>query len=762
MKQSSVIALIVFALLSFLSVAAAQEEARAVWQVTNFDLNVSVRQAERDLNTLAILKARNVGNASATTFTFRLNPKATVRTVEVNGANAVFRTVTETRGNLQRVTATLGGPATPGANITVNITYAFPVEINSGFAAISPIATQFLPDSFWYPSPNTPYTVRGADTAPFRLAVNLPNFVSSGVEKENAGSKVFEQGLNGQPFFVQGDWDQVEGTGENKSITAFVPKGAGQDERKQAELLIGLAAQARAYFEGLFGPAQAVPIRLVAARRGAGFSDGGTVLIESAAFRRAKIDSNTARQISEAMARIWVGGQTALRGEGSGVLREGLVRFLATLFIEKQFGRDAAGAENLRERLAYGPIARKDGPLALTTPLDDTYYNSAPNKGSMIWRLVDRRMGRDAFIGSTRSVLQAGKENGMWLTVLRKDLAAKGGDQIKALLNQQLDNVTDTDLMIGLPQQRGGEWVSALRNDGSADVNVTAIATTDRGEQLSVDVQVPAGNFSEAVFKTSNKIVRTEVDPEKFYPQTDYNNDVVPRARPIAESLVEATRLLGAQEFAKSEAIARDLLTIAPHLQEARFTLARSLLAQNKTEEAEKLFRATLDEVLPTPSALAWGAIGLGEIHLKRGQNAEAAKRFGEAVRADAEYSTSLLARASRISAEATSAPPIDESARTFIKQLDQAIVTGKKVELEARIISGELVRFIGGIIGSQPEIWNTRVLRTEPLDSNLMAVDVSINAKQLGQERSGTAVLILARNGGGWKLAGIELFEVR
>ncbi len=107
-------------------------------------------------------------------------------------------------------------------------------------------------------------------------------------------------------------------------------------------------------------------------------------------------------------------------------------------------------------------------------------------------------------------------------------------------------------------------------------------------------------------------------------------------------------------------------------------------------------------------------------------------------------------------------APPVDESVRAFVKQLDQAITSGKTVDLESRIVPGELVRFIGGIVGSQPEIWQTTVLRTEPLDSNLMAVDVSINAKELGQQQSGTAVLILSRVGGGWKLTGIELFEVR
>jgi hypothetical protein len=93
---------------------------------------------------------------------------------------------------------------------------------------------------------------------------------------------------------------------------------------------------------------------------------------------------------------------------------------------------------------------------------------------------------------------------------------------------------------------------------------------------------------------------------------------------------------------------------------------------------------------------------------------------------------------------------------------LDQAITSGKQAELEARIVSGELVRFIGGVVGTQPEIWQTRVLRTEQLDVNTVAADVSLDTKELGRQQSGTAVLILSKVGGNWKLFGIDLFEVR
>jgi tetratricopeptide (TPR) repeat protein len=363
-----------------------------------------------------------------------------------------------------------------------------------------------------------------------------------------------------------------------------------------------------------------------------------------------------------------------------------------------------------------------------------------------------------------RDLLQAGKGNsaGITLAALRNALAARGGERVKTLLEQQLDQVTDLDLMIGLPQQRGAESVAALRNLGATDAFTTVKATTVSGEQLSVEVTVPGRNFGEAVFKTAAKIVRVEIDPEKLYPQLDYANDTTPRSRDPQEAFGEATRQIGAQDYAKAEAIAREILDTAPNMQEARIVLARALLGQNKIDEAEKLFRAAIEETLPTPASLAWGNIGLGEISLRKNQPAEAAKRFNDAVRADNEYGSSLAARAGRIKAEtAANTLQVDGAVKTFVAQLDQAIISGKKTELDARVVPGELVRFVGGVIGTQPEIWQTRVLRTEQLDANLVAADVSLNTKELGKERAGTAVLILSRAGGGWKLLGIDLFEV-
>src|SRR3989441_2789512 len=695
MNRILAVTLTTLALFQLSSTVLAQEEARAAWEITNFDINANIQQAERALSAVAILSATNVGRGTGSSFTFRINSKASIKAVTIGGANANFRTVPESYGNIQRVTVPLPSFFAPNASVVLNVSYSLPVESNAGLAAIAPLGSQFLPLSHWYPAPNTAFTARGADTAPFHLVVNGANVISSGVERTGsvgpAGSSVYEQTLNAQPFFVQGDWDKIEGSGESRTITAFIARGATPEEKKQADAIIAMAANARSYYTGLLGPAPDLPIRLVSTRRGAGFNDAGTMLIEPGAFRRTKMDSATTLLIAEAISRLWLGGQTAVRGEGGGLLREGLARFLATLFIEKQFGQAAAEEERLRERLAYSAVAKRDAPLARVTPLDATYFNSVPNKGAMVWRLIDRTVGHDAFISTLRGLLQSGKgSSGINLFAFRSALVERGGDRLKMLLDQQLDQITELDLMVGLPQQRGSELGSALRNLGSTDAVTTVKATTASGEQVAVDVVVPAHNFGEAVFKTPARITRVEIDPEKLYPQLDYSNDSSPPGRDLQEALSEAARQFGAQDYVKAESIARELLVIAPNLQEARIILARALLGQNRIDEAEKLFRSALDGPLPTPATLAWANIGLGEISLKKGLPAEAAKQFNDAVRADAEYASSLAARAARIRSEtAANILQVGGAARTFVTKLDQAITSGKKVELESRIVSG-------------------------------------------------------------------------
>ncbi|HEV2801322.1 MAG TPA: tetratricopeptide repeat protein [Pyrinomonadaceae bacterium] len=748
--------------------ARAQDEARPVWQVTRFDVTATLpaqSATDRSLAGRAVLSARNVGTGAGRSLTLRINSAAEIKSATVGDATVQYFARDEARTGLKQVSLALTSPVPPGSSINAALDYRLPIASNTGLAAISPEGAQFLPLSGWYPTPNSQYATRGADTAPVRLTVNAPGgdtVLSSGT----AAGATYEQKLSSQPFFLTGKWDTIEGANDARGISAYLPRGATADERKRAEALVALAASARNFYTGLFGALPETPIRLVSVTRGAGFDVGGTILLDTAVFRRAKVDALTAQLVGEAFARLWFGGATPVRGEGSGVVREGLARYLATLFLEKEFGREAADGERQRQRIAYTAVARRDAPLSITTPLEPTYYLSVANKGAMIWRLADRSLGREAFLTLLREQLQKNREGELTLAILRAAFNAAGGATLKTALDAGLDQPTEIDLLIGLPQQRAGEWVSALRNTGAIETNVSAVAVTDTGERVTAQAVIPPRDFADVRFKTPARIVRVEVDPDKLYPQLDYANDTAPRAAALEDSLEDATRLLAAGQHAQSETIAREMLTRAPIMQEARILLARALLEQNKLPDAEREFRAALDERLPLAATLAWANIGLGEISLRRNQAAEAARYFTEAVRAEGGYPPTLAARAARLKAEAatgTSAPAIDESVRAFVTQFDQTVRSGRKVELESLIMSGELGAFAKGIVGSQPEQWQTKLLRTEALGSDRFAADVQITAKTLGgREQSGTAVLVFARSGNALRLVDVPIFEVR
>ena len=224
-------------LLSVLSLPAigrAQDESRAAWQGTNFEITVGIAEAERALKGRASVSVRNVGGTAGTTLSLRINPKAEIKSVTIGSATATYQSRPETRGNSQRVTITLQSAVPPNQSVTATVEYRLPVGDNAGSAAISPVGSQFLPQSMWYPMANNAFALRGADYAPFRLTVTGGGALSSGVEKSAGGASVFEQTLNAQPFLLIGSWDRVE-VATAKGISAYLPKGASADEQKQAQ-----------------------------------------------------------------------------------------------------------------------------------------------------------------------------------------------------------------------------------------------------------------------------------------------------------------------------------------------------------------------------------------------------------------------------------------------------------------------------------------------------------------------------------------------
>lgn len=744
------VVIVVSILLSAL-VAYAQDDTRvsATWQVVRYDIAATLPQsdADRSLSVKAKLDLKNVSARPASTLTLRISPAAEISALTVNGTPADFTKGEEKIGTgaLQRIAVRMSA-VQPGGNAAATIDYKINVKDNSGLNAISPVGSQFLPLSFWYPTPNSWYFARGADYAPFRIQVSAPGqtVVSSG--SETAGA--FEHKFAGQPFFVTGSWDTVNASG----VAVLLPKGAGADEQKVAAELAAFTSEARTYFANSLGPAPDSPARLVAVRRAGGYAGGGTILLDESVFRRGRLDSQNAMMLAESVAKMWLGDSITLTGDGSGVIREGLTKYLATQFLETKFGKDVAAVERQRQRVAYAAVSRRDAPLTVVGPLDDYYYPEVANKGTMVWRVLARRVGNEEFSKAVRAAIQDGS---VTLAELRAQFPTE-----KETLDHLLDQVTETNLLAGLPQVAGSETRVALRNTGPVDVTVTVAALTANGEVVSAPTTIRAKSFGEMSFKAANRITRVEIDPEKLYPQTDYSDDIAPREGTDNDVYLTVKRSFDKQEWANAEKAARAALRDLPRFDDVRVLLGRALLAQNRTADAEREFRAVLDEKLPSPRSIAWANVGLADAAIRNNQAAQAMRFVSAAIAADAEYGASLAARLLRARANASAAA--DDSVRAFFAAFDRAAVSNRKAELEILAVPGEASRFVSGIPGQAVE-WKTDVRFVDKIDANNVWVETSLAIRLLNKEpESGTAVFRLTRSGSGWKLSGVEIFEVR
>ena len=304
----------------------------------------------------------------------------------------------------------------------------------------------------------------------------------------------------------------------------------------------------------MLGTAPDAPLRIVAAKRGAaGFSGGGTIFVEDSMLRRQKIDSQTAMTIAEAVAKIWLGNAVLINGEGYGVIREGLPRFIATQFIEQKYGKDIADIERLRQRTAYSAVAKRDSPLNIVSPIDDYYFASTANKGAMIWRVLAKKVGQNEFFETIRSGIE---DKVLHLFELRAGFLSQ-----KEFLDYSLrsDNRYQFDDRSAAGERRRNKSRFAKYRLDRSKCRDHRHHRQRRENYLPMSILKPK-SFGEVSFKTPNKIVRVEIDNEKLYPQTDYTDDVAPREFTDSDLLLVVKRDFDKQDFANAEKNARAIL----------------------------------------------------------------------------------------------------------------------------------------------------------------------------------------------------------
>ena len=776
-------------------------------EVDRYNINARIDAAANAVDVRAALSISNLAQTPKPKLYLRLTKLAKVSAATVNGASATFETVEDRRvTTLNQIIVTPQTSIAAGAKATVEVSYRIEAAESSPLIHIYPGEVLLAPGAVWVPMPSTMFTLYGSTTAPFTLTVSAASpasgfrALSSGTVKIDGQTSTFEQPLNSLSLVVAGSFDQPV-TAERGGIQVeifvqpgivAVPTGAKPaDPRAIVARLGDEAGRVIDFLTRTLGPPPTgATFRIVSSARAGNLAQPGLLVLNEQVFRRDALSSNVIEVLADAIARIWIDGRVKLRGQeprsaqetraavkarSAAFLSDSLPRYLAALYFEDRFGKDAARDLFSSMRWSYAPVAQsgRDAELGLQTLLLPNYSAAVFSKGPLVYRLLAETGGREKLIAAIKTLLSGAQTRIITTEDLRSALTKGAAPEVEKVFQQWIDSIIEPDIIIGspLPASKPGVQGINLRNLGTGDVTVNVLAITASGKQITTPVMVPSENLASAEIQTAEKIVSVEVDPEKLIIQSSYDNDAregdSKTTRTSAQTLLNSS--IGAfnkTQYAEAETMLRQAVRSEPRNAVLHAWLARTLAAQKKMDDAAAEANAAIKIDPPSGPALAWARVTLGQVAMARNQAAEAARHFRAAVVEADDTTAQLAAHEGLIQAEraAGTAPQADEAVRAFITQLDAAIRQPESDKLFALVVKANLKRFVQGLTVSRPASWATEILHVDQVDANRVALDVGLKVKTEGKDQGGTAVFVLTRAGNTWLLEDVphQLFNVK
>lgn len=792
-----------FFLASLLCISASAQEV----EVDRYNITARIDTAASAVDVRAALSISNVAQSPKPKLYLSLTKLAKVSAATVNGSTAQVETVEDRRvTTLNQIVITPQTSIEAGAKATVEVTYRIEapestpqIHIYSGEVLLSPGAV-------WFPMPSTMYTLNGAATAPFSLTVSgaspAGNFraLSSGALRTEGQSSVFEQSLNSLPLIVAGSFDQpVMAEHGGVKIEVFVQPGIStvssdgkpSDSRAITNRLVDEAGKAIDFFTRKLGsPPAGTTFRIISSVRAGNLTEPGVLVLNEQVFRRDTLSASVVEILADAVARIWIEGRVRVRGRqqraaqdtraaskarSGAFISESLPRYLAALYFEDRFGKEAADDLFTSMRWSYTPIAKsgRDAELGVQTLLLPNYSAAVFAKGPLVYRLLAEAGGRDKLIADVKALSSGAQTRVVTTEDLRAALTKGAPPEVDTLFQQWIDSIIEPDIIVGSPlaSDKPGTQRINLRNLGTGDVTVKVLAVTASGKQVISSVTIPSENIATAELATSEKIAFVEVDPGKLIIQTNYDNDArdadSKTTRPSAQTLLnESIATFNKAQYAEAEQKLRQAIRTDPRNAVLHAWLARTLAAQKKMDEAAVEANTVIKFEPPAGAALAWARVTLGQVAMSRNQGAEATRHFRAAVVEADEAAAQLAAHEGLIQAERSggAVPSIDDSVRAYIAQLDAAIKQPASDKLFTLVVRNNLKRFVQGLTVNRPASWATEILHVDQIDANRVAIDVGLKVKTEGRDQAGTAVFVLNRSGNGWVLEDVphSLFNVK
>jgi Tfp pilus assembly protein PilF len=773
-------------------------------EVDRYNINARIDTAASAVDVRASLSISNLGQSSKSDLYFRLTKMAKVTGATVNGGTATVKTSDDRRvTTLSQVVISAPTPIEAGGKATVEVNYRIEAPESTQLIHIYPGEVLLAPGTVWVPMPTTMFTQYGATTAPFTLTVsasggNLRAY-SSGAAKGDAQTSTFEQSLNSLPLVVGGSFDQpvsfdkggikVDIVVQPGIVSAPTDNKSGDAKALIARLGDETGRVIDFMTRTLGPPAAGATFRIISSVRAGNLSEPGVLVLNEQVFRRDNLSAGVIEALADAVARIWIDGKVRIRGQeprsaqesraavkarSAAFLSDSLPRYLAALYFEDRFGKDAARDLFNSMRWSYTPVAQsgRDAELGVQTPLLSNYSTAVFSKGPLVFRMLSEAVGRDKLIAAIKTVC-SGPQTKIITTQDLRGLLTKDSPDAEKVFQQWVDTIVEPDIIIGAPlgSSKPGSQAINLRNLGTGDVTVKVLAVTASGKQVTTNVTVPSENIASAEIPTSEKITSVEVDPDKLIIQSNYDNDArdvdAKGTRTSAQTLLnQSIAAFNKGQYPESESLLMQAVRIEPRNGVLHAWLARSLAAQKKFDEASNEALAAIKIEPPSGPALAWARITLGQIAMSKNQPAEAARQFRAAVVEADEVAAQLAAHEGMVQAEHASgaATQADESVRSYITQLDAAIKNSTSDKLFTMVIKNNLKRFVQGLTVSKPASWTTEILHVDQVDANRIALDVGLKVKTEGRDQSGTAVFVLNRAGSSWVLEDVphQLFNVK
>jgi tetratricopeptide (TPR) repeat protein len=788
-------------LISAVPVAASAQEL----EVNRYNVTTRIDVSSSSADVRASLELSNLSQSSRSRLYLRLTKLAKVTSVTVNGAPAQFDSSDDRRvTTLSQLVINPAASIGAGATATAEIAYKIEAPESSPLIHIYPGEVFLAPEAVWVPMPYTVYTMYGAETAPMTLSVSFAGTAagfraaSSGAVKPGSDGSTFDQTLNTLPLLVAGNFDQPMSREVNGvRVEVYTQPGItlGWADPKTgaaspaAARLIEEVEKITGFLTQTLGPAPAgATFRIISSARAGNTVVPGALVLNERVFRRDLLTTATLETLADAVAHLWIDGVVRLRGQepssgqdggparrarSAAFLRDSLPRYLAALYFEERFGKDAAREAFSRMRWSYTPVAQsgRDAELGIQTVLLPNYAAAVLAKGPLIYRLLAETCGRDKLIAAVRTLLSGPRTKIVTIEDLRAALSKAAGNEADRIFGQWVDVIVEPDIIVGAPlaSDKPGFQIVNLRNLGTGDIRVQLVATTASGKQIRGAVAVPSENIVSAEIQTAEKITAVEIDPDRLIIQSNYDNDAregdFKTTRMSAQTLFnDSIAAFNKGQFQEAEgklkqALARDAANPLVHA-----WLARSFVSEKRYDEAEAEANLTLKTEPQVGSAVAWARISLGQVALAKNKPVEAVDQFRRALTDAEEAPAQFAVRELLVQAEraANLSPAVDDQVRAYVTSLDSAIKQPTSDKLFTLVVKNNLKRFVQGITVSRPSSWTTEILRVDKIDANRVALDVKLSVRAENRDQSGTAVFVLYRGGGGWMLEDVQLFNVK